>query len=162
MNRFNLYSRTEEEKTRDMIMYEKKATAKEICDLYGKTKKKADIITLIAAVVFAVCAFPLFYKAYDGESIIGMILVIAGVALLTILARMIAGAILVRSLSVFLKWGSLCAKWKDSRKIMHDYEARFADQTVFEEDLKKAEKRLMDACDALNSYAKEHGLEPKN
>ena len=47
MNRFNLYSRTEEEKTRDMIMYEKKATAKEICDLYGKTKKKADGVCLL-------------------------------------------------------------------------------------------------------------------
>ena len=160
MNRFNLYSRTEEEKTRDIIMYEKKAESKEICELYDKTKKKADIVTLIAAVVFAVCAFPVFYNAYDSESIVGMLLVIAGVVILTLLARILTGAILVRSLSVFLKWGTLCAKWKEARKIMHDYEAKFADQTVFEEDLKKAEKRLIDACDALNSYAKEHGIEP--
>lgn len=162
MNRFNLYSRTEEEKTRDMIMYEKKAMAKEICDLYDKTKKKANLATLISAVVFGIAAFPVFYKAYDSESIIGMILVIAGVALLAVASRIATGAILSRSLAVFLKWSTLCEKWKEARRVMHEYEARFADQTVFEEDLKKAEKRLMDACDALNAYANEHGIEPKN
>ncbi len=161
MNRFNLYSRTEEEKTRDIIMYEKKAEAREICELYEKKKKRADLVTVIAAAAIAIGAFPLFYNAYDSESIIGMILVIAGAAALTIVARIIAGAILVRSLAVFLKWGSLCEKWKDARKVMHDYEAKFADQTVFEEDLKKAEKRLMDACDTLIAYAKEHGIKPE-
>ncbi|MBE6586974.1 MAG: hypothetical protein E7647_01005 [Ruminococcaceae bacterium] len=157
-NKFNLYSRTEEEKTRDIIMYEKKAHAREICELFEKKKKRADIVTVCSAVVFAAAAFPLFYKAYDSESIIGMLSVILSAVLLTVLARLVAGAVLTRSLKVFLKWGSLCTRWKEARKEMHDYEAKFTDQTVFEADMKKAEKRLMDACDALNSFAEKHGI----
>lgn len=162
MNKFNLYSRTEEEKTVDIIMYEKKAESMEICSLFDEKKKITNLVSVIAVAVFTACGFPLFYKAYDGESIVGMLLVIAGVALLTLIARLTAGAILCRSLPVFIKWGSLCRKWTEARKTMHEYEARFADQTVFEEDLKKAEKALMDACDALNSYAAAHGIQKKD
>ena len=42
-SKFNLYSRSEEEKTADILLYEKMARAKEICDSYEKIKKKAEI-----------------------------------------------------------------------------------------------------------------------
>ena len=157
-NRFNMYSRTEEEKTRDIMLYEKKARAGAIAKAYEKANKLSDLVTVIAAVAAFAVAAPFFYKAYDSESILGMILIILGAVLIVASARLITGAVRTRSLFVYMKWGSLSSKWTIARKDMHDYEAKFAEQTVFEPDLKKAEKALMDASDRLIAFAEKHDI----
>lgn len=158
-NRFNPYSRTEEEKTQDMLIYEKKAKAASLCEIYNKIKKKTDLFAFFAFILSAGVSTPFFLKAYDGEMIIAMILIIVGIAVFTVGSKIISGAILARSLPMFVKWGTLSAKWTALRKELHKFEAAFEDQTVFEPDLKKAEKRLLEACDALIAFAEKHGIE---
>lgn len=157
-SRFNLYSRSEEEKTQDIQMYEKKAAAKDICDAYDKINKKAKLVSFITLAVLLLVAFPVFYKAYDTESIIGMIAVVLSLVLLTYVAKLIAGGVLSHSVTVFVKWGGLCQSWRSARINMHELEAKFAEQTVFEPDLKKAEKKLLDASDALINFAKDNKI----
>ena len=157
-SRFNLYTRSEEEKTQDIQMYETKAAAKDICDLYEKVNKKARLASLIAFVALMFVAVPLFYKAYDTESIIGMIATVLSLVVLTYTAKAVTGGVLSHSLFVFIKWGGLCQRWKAARVTMHELEAKFAEQTVFEPDLKKAEKKLMDASFALIDFAKENKI----
>ena len=147
-NKFNLYSRTEEEKTQDIILYEKKAQALEI------TKRKVNIVTLVAAVAFAAVAFPFFYRAYDSESLLGIAASVAVAAILVIAARLVSGAVFCRSLSVYIKLSSLCSAWTEARKNMHGLEEKFADQTVFEPDLKKAEEALIGLSDKRIEFAK--------
>lgn len=156
--RYNLYSRSEEEKTRDMVIYETKAKAKDICHAFERIKKKANLVTLVAAVVLAIAGIPFFLKAYYGESLLGMGAVFLFVILLSIAARLAAGSILSRSLKVFTEWARLSRKWTAARDEMHELEAKFADQTVFEDDMKKAEKKLMDASEALITFKDKYNI----
>ncbi|MBR6676499.1 MAG: hypothetical protein IKL24_04120 [Clostridia bacterium] len=156
--RFNLYSRSEEEKSRDMVMYETKAQAQELCSLFEKKKKTVNIVTAAAAVLFLAVGYPLFFNAYDKENVLGMLIWAGAVIVLTFLARLAAGGILCRSPMRYFKWSSLCASWRLARGEMHELEAKFAEQTVFEPDLKKAEKKLMAASERLISFAKENSI----
>ena len=157
-SKFNLYSRSEEEKTADILLYEKKARAKEICDSYEKIKKKAESAEIAAVVLFSAIAFPIFYKFYDTESILGMILTVLCVIFLTVASRLAVGAVLARSLKAFVNWGRLSERWTYARKNMHELEEKFADQTVFEDDIRKAEEKLVAASDALIEFATEHNI----
>ncbi|MBQ2730078.1 MAG: hypothetical protein IJF69_04825 [Clostridia bacterium] len=152
-------TRTEEEKTKDILMYEKKAKASAICEKYEKVKKRASLATFISAVVCTCAAAPLFYRAYDKESFVGMILTVASAVLITICVRVTVGTLISHSLPVYLKWGSLSQKWKAARAVMHEYEAKFAEQTVFEADMKKAEEKLMAISEELISFAESKGIE---
>ncbi len=156
--KYNLYTRTEEEKSRDLIMYETKAKAAEIYEKYETIHKKANLFAFIGCIVLIASGIPLFYLSYDRESFAGMAAVFFGVIILTALVRLSVGAVLSRSIPVFIKWGTLCAKWKSARADMHEYEARFAEQTVFEADIKKAEEKLMCACDELIAFANKHNI----
>lgn len=151
--------RSEEEKTRDILMYETKAEAGEIREKYKKTNKLANTVTLITAIVVLIAGFPLFYSAYGNESIVLMLTVVVVALLLIIGARFIMGAILSHSLSTFLKWGSLSAAWEAARKDMHAIEEKFAEDRAFENDIIKAEKKLMSASQALIDFAKENNIE---
>lgn len=151
--------RSEEEKTRDILMYEIKAQAGEIREKYKKTNKLANTVTLITAAVAIFAGSPLFYSAYGNESIVLMLTVAVTALLLIIGARFITGAVLSHSLSTFLKWGSLSAVWEAARKDMHAIEEKFADQRAFEDDIIKAEKKLMSASHALIDFAKENNIE---
>lgn len=151
--------RTEEEKTRDILMYEIKAEAGEICEKYKKTNKLANTVTLVAAVAASVIAFPLFYRAYGNESIVLMITILLSALLAVFFARFVTGAILSHSLSVFLKWGSLSAKWEAARKDMHDLEEKFAEERAFENDITSAEKKLMSVSKELIEFAKENKID---
>ena len=66
--RFNLYSRSEEEKSRDMIMYETKAAAGELSALFDSRKKKIHAASVIALCVFSAIGYPFFFNAYDKEN----------------------------------------------------------------------------------------------
>lgn len=154
-----MYSRTEEEKSNDIMVYERKAKAAAITKKYEKTDKKAKFIMLICAVLSLAVAAPFFYKAYDSESIVLMAIIAATVIACIIASRLIGGAVISRSLATYIKWGTLSAKWTAARKDMHTYEASFAEGTVFEPELKRAEKVLMDASDALIEFAKAKGIE---
>lgn len=158
-SKFNLYTRTEEEKSQDIIIYEKKTKARDVCDLYSKIKKRADLATLISAVLFCAVAAPFFYKAYDGEKIVPMLIIALLVVLLTVAARLVTGAVLCGSISKFVKWGNLTQKWKTARANLHEYEAKFAEQTVFEPDLRKSETTLMDLCEEVIAFAKAYSIE---
>ena len=142
-----------------MIMYETKATAASICKGFERIKRRSGIATAIAFFVLCFAFSPLIYNAYDKENIVGLIICALAVIILTVVAGFVTGAILSRSLKTYLSMQKLCTKWAYARKEMHEYEAKFADQTVFEPDLKKAEKRLMDASEALIAYAKDRGIE---
>ena len=151
--------RSEEEKTRDIRMYEIKAEAGEIREKYLKTNKLTKTVTFAAAIVFFASAIPFFYNAYGNENIILMIVILLAALLLTVSARFVTGAILSHSLSVFLKWGSLSAKWEIARKDMHTLEEKFAEQRAFENDISDSEKKLMAVSRELIDFAKKNNIE---
>ncbi|MBQ3526964.1 MAG: hypothetical protein IJA52_00200 [Clostridia bacterium] len=151
--------RTEEEKTNDMIIYEKKAQAGAIVAEYKKVAKKANISALISAVVLCSIAFPVFFiPAYDSEIIIGMIATVLTVLLLVLFVRFLTGSILTRSLPSFMKWGSLSARWTEARRDMHDLQEKFAEQKAFADDIDTAEKKLLDLSERLIAFAKDNEI----
>jgi hypothetical protein len=151
--------RTEEEKTRDMIIFEKKAQAGAIVDEYKKVAKKANISAFISAIVLCAIAFPVFFiPAYDSEIIVGMIATVLTVLLLVLSVRFLTGSILTRSLPSFMKWGSLSARWTEARRDMHELEEKFAEQKAFADDIDNAEKKLVDLSEMLIAFAKENEI----
>ena len=151
--------RTEEEKTRDMIIFEKKAQAGAIVDEYKKVAKKANISALISAIALCAIAFPVFFiPAYDSEIIVGMIATVLTVLLLVLSVRFLTGSILTRSLPSFMKWGSLSARWTEARRDMHELEEKFAEQKAFADDIVNAEKKLVDLSEMLIAFAKENEI----
>ena len=147
--------RTEEEKTRDMIIFEKKAQAGAIVDEYKKVAKKANISAFISAIVLCAIAFPVFFiPAYDSEIIVGMIATVLTVLLLVLSVRFLTGSILTRSLPSFMKWGSLSARWTEARRDMHELEEKFAEQKAFADDIDNAEKKLVDLSEMLIAFEK--------
>ena len=151
--------RTEEEKTRDMIIFEKKAQAGAIVDEYKRVAKKANISAFISAIVLCAIAFPVFFiPAYDSEIIVGMIATVLTVLLLVLSVRFLTGSILTRSLSSFMKWGTLSARWTEARRDMHELEEKFAEQKAFADDIDNAEKKLVDLSEMLIEFAKENEI----
>lgn len=151
--------RTEEEKTRDMIIFEKKAQAGAIVDEYKRVAKKANISAFISAIVLCAIAFPVFFiPAYDSEIIVGMIATVLTVLLLVLSVRFLTGSILTRSLPSFMKWGSLSARWTEARRDMHELEEKFAEQKAFADDIVNAEKKLVDLSEMLIAFAKENEI----
>ena len=151
--------RTEEEKTRDMIIFEKKAQAGAIVDEYKRVAKKANISAYISAIVLCAIAFPVFFiPAYDSEIIVGMIATVLTVLLLVLSVRFLTGSILTRSLPSFMKWGSLSARWTEARRDMHELEEKFAEQKAFADDIVNAEKKLVDLSEMLIAFAKENEI----
>jgi len=146
--------RSEEEKTQDMILYEKKAKAADIVEKYDKAKRKSNIAAAVAAIVCVIASYSFFYKAYDTEELLAMALIILAVVLVIFLAKTITGAIAAKVSPIkLLRLGSLCTKWRDARKEMHRLEEKYADQTAFADDVTKAEHRLLRASDALIEFA---------
>ena len=151
--------RTEEEKTRDMIIFEKKAQAGAIVDEYKRVAKKANISAFISAIVLCAIAFPVFFiPAYDSEIIVGMIATVLTVLLLVLSVRFLTGSILTRSLPSFMKWGTLSARWTEARRDMHELEEKFAEQKAFADDIDNAEKKLVDLSEMLIAFAKENEI----
>ena len=151
--------RTEEEKTRDMIVFEKKAQAGAIVDEYKKVAKKANVSAVISAVILCAIAFPVFFiPAYDSEVIAGMIATVLTVIALVLSVRFLTGSILTRSLPSFMKWGSLSARWTEARRDMHELEEKFAEQKAFATDIDDAEKKLLDLSEMLIAFAEENEI----
>ncbi len=151
--------RTEEEKTRDMIIFEKKAQAGAIVDEYKRVAKKANISAFISAIILCAIAFPVFFiPAYDSEIIIGMIATALTVLILVLSVRFLTGSILTRSLPSFMKWGTLSARWTEARRDMHELEEKFAEQKAFADDIDNAEKKLVDLSEMLIAFAKENEI----
>lgn len=144
--------RTEDEKTQDIILYEKKAKAADIVEKYDNAKRKSNIIAAVAAIASFIASYSFFYKAYDTENLLGMVLIILAVVFVAFLAKTITGGIATGSPIKFIRLGSLCTKWKDARGEMHRIEGKYADQTAYADDVTKAESRLLAASEKLISY----------
>lgn len=152
--------RTEEEKTNDMIIYEKKAKAGDIVKEYKRVAKKANVSAVIAAVILSSIAFPIFFEpAYNNELVLGMVSAALMVVILVVGIRFLTGAIITRSLPAFMKWGTLSARWTEARSDMHSLEEKMAEQKAFPDDVEKAEEKLISLSEMLIAFAEENEIE---
>jgi|GEM_PF-2873721 len=153
--------RTEEEKTRDLVLYEKKATAKDICERYDKQNRISYFGGAAALVVGVISLWGPFWHAFDTENIWGMVYILAGIAAASLCGRYAFGGIMMKGKNpiVFIKWGALSRRWRWANKDMQKLSEKFADQTAFEDDVQRAEERLLAVSERIIAFAEAKGID---
>ncbi len=153
--------RTEEEKNRDLVLYEKKAMAKDICEKYEKVNNGALLVGALSLFLGIVALWGQFWRAFDRENILGMALILAELLVVFLAARSVWGGLMMKSRSpiAFLKWGSLRSKWTTANKDMQKLCEKFADQTAFEDDVQRAEGKLLAVSEKLIAFAEAEGID---
>lgn len=142
--------RSEEEKTQDILFYEMRSDAQEHIDVFSKKHRRVLLITCIVAVLLfaAMCSFMM--AAYDSERLYLLVLLFALYAVLVTLTWFITGGIVCRSLSGFVRWSTIRSKWIDVLSQMDKVEEDYLKGTVYEEDLKKVERRMAALAETIN------------
>ncbi|MCI8471742.1 MAG: hypothetical protein HFE65_01395 [Clostridiales bacterium] len=142
--------KSEEEKTQDILFHEMRSDAQDHIDSFSKKHRRVLLITCIAAVLLfaAMCSFMM--AAYDNERLYLLVLLVVLYAVLVTLTWFIAGGIVCRSLSGFVRWSAIRSKWIDILSQMDKVEEEYLKGTVYEEDMKKVERRMAALAEAIN------------
>ena len=143
--------RSEEEKTQDILFHEMRSDAQEHIDIFSKKHRRVLLITCVAAVVLFAGMFSFMMAAYDSERIYLLVLLIVLYAVLVTLTWFIAGGIICRSLSGFVRWSAIRGKWIDVLSQMDKVEEDYLKGTVYEEDMKKVEQRMAALAEMINA-----------
>ena len=143
--------RSEEEMSLDIAIYEKKSTAREKLAVFARKQKIGRRITFgAAAVSLAALAAPML-RAYDAERVRLLIILFVLWIVFTAAVRVVCGALLCRSLAAYFRWSRLAAKFHTAEEVMKKTDELFAEGTLFENDLKKAENELVSLAEKINS-----------
>ena len=143
--------RSEEEMSLDIAIYEKKSTAREKLAVFARKQKIGRRITVgAAAVSLAALAVPML-RAYDAERVSLLLILFASWIVFAAVVRIAGGSLLCRSLAAYFRWSRLAAKFHTAEEVMKKTEALFAEGTLFENDLKKAEDELVSLAEKINS-----------
>ena len=142
--------KSEEEKTQDILFHEMRSDAQDHIDSFSKKHRRVLLITCIAAVLlFAVmCSFMM--AAYDNERLYLLVLLFVLYAVLVTLTWFIAGGIVCRSLAGFVRWSAIRSKWIDVLSQMDKVEEDYLKGTVYDEDMKKVERRMAALAEEIN------------
>jgi len=143
--------RSEEEKTQDILFHEMRSSAQEYVDAFSKKYRRVLLITCIFAVVLFLTLCSFMMAAYDHERISLLIFWIVLYALLVAACWFIAGAVICRSLFQFVRWSTIRGKWIDVLSRMDKIEEGYLKGTVYEEDLKKVERRMSVLAQEINT-----------
>ena len=143
--------RSEEEMSLDIAIYEKKSTAREKLAVFARKQKIGRRITVCAAAAsLAALAVPML-RAYDAERVSLLLILFASWIVFAAVVRIACGSLLCRSLAAYFRWSRLAAKFPTAEEVMKKTEELFAEGTLFENDLKKAEDELVSLAEKINS-----------
>lgn len=143
--------RSEEEMSEDILIYEKKYSARQRLAVFEKKQKRCRIICAAAYVVSFAAAAKFMLWAYDSERVALLFLLLGAWVLFGALVYAAAGSISCRSMGRFLLWSRLASGFKSAQQFMHKTEERFAEGTVYDDDVIKAEEKLTSLADRINS-----------
>ena len=143
--------RSEEEMSLDIAIYERKSTAREKLAVFARKQKIGRRITVGAAAVSLVALAVPMLRAYDAERVSLLIILLAAWIVFAAVVRIVCGALLCRSLAAYFRWSRLAAKFHTAEEVMKKAEELFAEGTLFENDLKKAEDELVSLAEKINS-----------
>lgn len=146
--------RSEEEKTEDILYYEKKAIAREYIEAFEKTLARARIITAVCTVAAFAAAIGSILRAYDSENTAFVIIAALALVVFAALLFTVSGAVMCRSLTGFFKWCTLRSKFRSAEEMMNKLEEKFLDNTAFEPDVKAAESDLLKSAEKILNFAK--------
>ena len=143
--------RSEEEMSLDIAIYEKKSTAREKLAVFARKQKIGRRITVgAAAASLAALAVPML-RAYDAERVSLLLILFASWIVFAAVVRIACGSLLCRSPAAYFRWSRLAAKFHTDEEFMKKTEELFAEGTLFENDLKKAEDELVSLAEKINS-----------
>lgn len=145
--------RSEEEKTEDILYYEKKARAREYIEAFEKKLVRARIITAVCTAVLFAAAVGSLLSAYDSENTALVAVMALTIVVFAALIFTVSGAVMCRSLTAFFKWRMLRAKFRSAEELMNRVEEKFLDNTAFEPDVKKAESDLLESAEKILDFA---------
>lgn len=147
--------RSEEEKTQDILFHEMRSSAQDHIDVFSRKHRRVLLITCIAAVLlFALlCSFML--AAYDSQKLYLLALLFVLYADLVTLTWFIAGGIMCRSVSRFVRWSMIRSKWIDVVEQLDKVEEEYLKGTVYEEDMKKVERRMASLAETISAMGAE-------
>lgn len=145
--------RSEEEKTEDILYYEKKARAREYVEAFEKKLSHTRVITAVCTAAAFAAAIGSLLGAYDRENTALVVGIALALAVFAVLIYIVSGAIMCRSLTAFFKWRALRAKFRFAEEIMSKVEEKFLDNTAFEPDVKKAESDLLASAEKILAFA---------
>ena len=143
--------RSEEEMSLDILIYEKKYNARQRLAVFEKKQKRCRIICAAASVVSFAVAAKFMLWAYDSERVALLCAVFAAWVLFCAAVYAVAGSVSCRSVRRFFLWSSLASSFKSAEQFMHKTEERFAEGTVYGDDVRKAEEKLVSLSDRINS-----------
>ena len=150
--------RSEEQKSKDLIIHEKRYRANEILETVKAWKRKATVVCAISAVVFFAVLISFILAAYDAQNVILMASLIALYFVLVILSYYIGGAVISKSFAAFSGAKKLAKKWDYALLDFEAMEDKVAERTAMPGDMEKSESKLIDVATTLISFAERYDL----
>lgn len=150
--------RSEEQKSKDLIIHEKRYRANEVLDVIKVWRRKATVICAISAVVLFAVLISFIIAAYDAQNIILMAALVAAYFVLVILSYNIGGAVIAKSYSAFRGAKKLAKKWEYALLDFEAMEDKVAERTAMPGDMEKCEAKLIDVATTLISFAERYDL----
>ena len=150
--------RSEEQRSKDVIIHEKRYRANEILDAIKVLRRKALIIGAVSAVALFAILISFIFAAYDAQNIPLMAALIVLYFLLLILAYNIGGAVTAKSYPAFRGAVKLFKKWNYALLDFEAMEEKVIERTAMPGDMEKAEDKLIACADILIAYGERYGL----
>lgn len=150
--------RSEEQKSQDIIIHEKRYRANEILEIIKVWKRKAAVICAVSAVVFFAVLISFILAAYDAQNLILTASLIAAYFLLVILSYNIGGAVTSGGFGAFRNAKKLAKKWDYALLDFEAMEDKVAERTAMPGDMEKCESKLIDVATTLASFGEKHNL----
>ncbi len=150
--------RSEEQKTRDVIIHEKRYRANEILEIIKAWRRRATVVGAISAVAAFAVLISFILGAYDAQNIALMAALIALYFAVVLVSYNVGGALMAKSYAAFRGALKLGRKWDDAILDFEAMEDKVAERTAMPGDMEKAEDKLLSVADTLASFAEKYGL----
>ena len=150
--------RSEEQKSRDIIIHEKRYRANEILETINAWKRKAAVVCAISAVVLFSVLISFIMAAYDDQNIVLMAVLLVAYLALTVVSYYVGAAAFAKSLGAFCSAKKLAKKWDYAILDFEAMEDKVAERTAMPGDMEKCEAKLIDVATTLISFAERYDL----
>ncbi len=144
--------RFDEEKTRDVVVYEKRYKAEEVLGGVKKWKRAALVSAAIGAVVLFCVMIAFIIRAYDAENV-SLMAVLIGAYLVGVGAvYFVGGTVKAGSAARFVRGCGLLRAWSWAVSDFEQITDKSAEKTAMPGDVEKYEEKLVSLADKIAEF----------
>lgn len=144
--------RIEDEKTRDVIVYEKRYKAEEVLASVKKWKRGALVWAAAGAVVLFAAMISFIVRAYDEEKVALMAILVGALVLGVIAVYFAGGSVKAKSAKRFAVGCSLLRKWNNALADFEVIEEKSLEKTAMPGEIDKYEEKLVSLADKIAEF----------